>query len=287
MSWSNSNVLIDVLRKGCWLRLLLLSLTAAACSSPPNVPVSSRETVSVRQQTEKIGGEHVTFVRRGDTLYSIAFGAGVSPAEVAAWNGISQDATLYEGRKLRLTKPLNFVPRRSSAPVASSSSSARSPVAGRSKNQAVVKQNADNQRRNAESSKVRRVEKQTNVKSDFKWAWPTRGKVVNRFSISRGQKGIDIRGSRGQVITSSAAGRVVYAGNGLRGYGNLLIIKHDENFLSAYAHNDKMFVAEDDWVKKGQKISVMGVAKQGIPMLHFEIRLQGKPVDPVKYLPNR
>ena len=262
-------------------------MALTACSSPPNVPVSSRETVSVRQQTEKIGGEHVTFVRRGDTLYSIAFGAGVSTAEVAAWNGISQDATLYEGQKIRLTKPLNFVSRRASSPAVSSTGSARTPVKDRNADQSVVKQGANNRQRNKESSKVRRVERQTNVKSNFNWAWPTQGEVVNRFSISRGQKGIDIRGSRGQNITASAAGRVVYAGNGLRGYGNLLIIKHNEDFLSAYAHNEKMFVAEDDWVKKGQKISVMGVAKQGIPMLHFEIRLQGKPVNPVKYLPSR
>jgi len=92
---------------------------------------------------------------------------------------------------------------------------------------------------------------------------------------------------RGQDVFSSEAGKVVYAGNGLRGYGNLLIIKHNEKFLSAYAHNDKMFVKEGQFVQQGQRVSVMGVANNGNPMLHFEIRLQGKPVNPTQFLPKQ
>ena len=117
------------------------------------------------------------------------------------------------------------------------------------------------------------------------WAWPAKGKVVTQFSEATSLKGIDIAGSAGQPVTASAGGKVVYAGSGLRGYGKLIIIKHNDAYLSAYAHNRDILVKEGQQVVKGQKIAEMGNTDSDQVKLHFEIRRQGKPVDPLRYLP--
>jgi len=117
------------------------------------------------------------------------------------------------------------------------------------------------------------------------WAWPTKGKIVAGFSDTANLKGIDIAGAPGQAIHASAPGRVVYAGNGLRGYGKLIIIKHNATYLSAYAHNREILVKEGQQVARGQKIAEMGNTDADQVKLHFEIRRQGKPMDPAKYLP--
>jgi lipoprotein NlpD len=119
-----------------------------------------------------------------------------------------------------------------------------------------------------------------------KWLWPTKGRVIKNFSAGdQGNKGIDIAGQRGQPIVSTAGGTVVYSGNALRGYGNLVIVKHNDNYLSAYAHNDRLLVHEGQSVKAGQKIATMGSSGSNSVRLHFEIRYQGKSVNPKRYLP--
>ena len=126
------------------------------------------------------------------------------------------------------------------------------------------------------------------VASNVAWQWPTQGNVIQGFSNSDGgNKGIDISGSRGQPVKAAASGRIVYAGNALRGYGNLIIIKHNDDFLSAYAHNDKILVSDQQEVKAGQEIAKMGSTGTNAVKLHFEIRYKGKSVDPVRYLPRR
>lgn len=120
------------------------------------------------------------------------------------------------------------------------------------------------------------------------WRWPTDGKIIDNFSAAEGgNKGIDIAGTRGQSVVATASGRVVYAGNALRGYGNLIIIKHNDDYLSAYAHNDTMLVREQQEVKAGQKIATMGSTGTSSVRLHFEIRYKGKSVNPLRYLPQR
>lgn len=120
------------------------------------------------------------------------------------------------------------------------------------------------------------------------WRWPTEGRIIDSFSSAEGgNKGIDIAGSRGQPVLATAAGRVVYAGNALRGYGNLIIIKHNDDYLSAYAHNDTMLVREQQEVSAGQKIATMGSTGTSSTRLHFEIRYKGKSVNPLRYLPQR
>ena len=117
------------------------------------------------------------------------------------------------------------------------------------------------------------------------WGWPTKGKVIAGFNENGGPKGVQIAGNLGQAIVASAPGRVVYTGNGLRGYGNLVIIKHNDTYLSAYAHNRVVLVKQGDVVTRGQKIAEMGKSDANRVMLHFEIRRMGKPVDPMKFLP--
>lgn len=132
------------------------------------------------------------------------------------------------------------------------------------------------------------VSKPATLPTKISWQWPSNGRVVSGFSSSElGNKGIDIAGKRGQQINASADGKVVYAGNALRGYGNLIIIKHNDDYLSAYAHNDRIFVSERQSVKKGQKIASMGSSGTNSVRLHFEIRYKGKSVNPLRYLPKR
>jgi lipoprotein NlpD len=126
---------------------------------------------------------------------------------------------------------------------------------------------------------------QLDDESPLEWGMPTSGKLVAGFSENDNRKGVDIIGQRGQAVLASAAGKVVYSGSGLRGYGKLVIIKHNKTYLSAYAHNDQILVKEGQSVTKGQKIAEMGNSDADQVKLHFEIRKFGKPVDPAKYLP--
>jgi lipoprotein NlpD len=123
------------------------------------------------------------------------------------------------------------------------------------------------------------------AEGELDWAWPAKGRIITGFSETANLKGIDIAGTPGQAVHASAPGRVVYAGTGLRGYGKLIIIKHNATFLSAYAHNREILVKEGQQVTRGQKIAEMGDTDSDQVKLHFEIRRQGKPIDPTKYLP--
>lgn len=136
----------------------------------------------------------------------------------------------------------------------------------------------------APQPELRKSDKAVN-QSDSEWIWPTTGKLLSSFS--KNSKGVKISGQSGQPILASAAGEIVYSGHGLRGYGNLIIIKHNNTFLSAYAHNSKLLVKEGETVTKGQKIAEMGNTDSDTIQLHFEIRKHGKPVDPLEYLPNQ
>ena len=136
------------------------------------------------------------------------------------------------------------------------------------------------------TTKVAKSKTTTKSSKIGKWLWPTKGRVIRKFSSGElGNKGIDIAGQRGQSVISTAGGVVVYSGNALRGYGNLIIVKHNDNYLSAYAHNDSLLVREGQSVNAGQKIATMGSSGSNRVKLHFEIRYQGKSVNPQRYLP--
>ena len=201
-------------------------------------------------------------VRKGDTLYSIARYQGLNHKLLARWNALSAPYAIYPGKTLKLRPP-------------AASSKVKTHRASRGKKTAAT----------ANSARVVSKPLPKRVKA---WQWPAKGKLVKTFNArDTSRKGIGIAGNRGQSIRAAAGGKVVYSGNGLIHYGNLVIIKHSNSFLSAYAHNRSLLVKEGDQVKVGQTIAQMGTIENGRARLHFEIRKSGKPVNPLRYLPKR
>ena len=203
-------------------------------------------------------------VQRGQTLYRIASDNGIVASDLAAWNGIAPPYTIYPGQSLKLYPPggarstgTTVATGRPATP-ASSTTTTVAPAAA------------------------------APVKSDVNWRWPAEGQVVGRFVAGdAANQGVDIAGNGGDAVRASADGVVVYSGAGLVGYGELIIVKHSEAWLSAYGHNRKRLVSEGQNVKAGQQIAEMGRSGASRDMLHFEIRYNGKPVDPLSYLPAR
>jgi len=203
-------------------------------------------------------------VKAGETLYSIAFQYGRDPKDVARWNNISRPYTIYPRQKLRVI-PVRGDAKKNIKRVKTASSSSWT--------------------RKSTATKTPAPDK---YPSKLKWSWPTKGKVVSTFLLSDpGRRGIDIKGKKGQPIMAAAAGRVVYSGSGLRGYGHLIILKHNERYFSAYAHTEDVVVKEKEKVKLGQRIADMSNTNSNKAKLHFEIRRNGKPVNPLGYLPER
>ena len=248
----------------CLSLLLLASLCACTTANAP---------VTARQQVEK--AEPVVFsssaqdsrkrkshtVAKGDTLYSIAWRYGYDYKTLASWNRIKAPFVIHPGQVIRL------LPARRSRATQPPPVSQRRPQA---RAEPVAK--PDTRERTGASA------------SAIHWQWPARGKLLKSSSPIT-QKGISIGGRTGQKIVAAATGKVVYSGSGLRGYGNLIIIKHNDTYLSAYAHNRELIVKEGETVKAGQQISTMGLDSKGAPVLHFEIRRNGKPVNPLERLP--
>ncbi|BDX05548.1 peptidoglycan DD-metalloendopeptidase family protein [Planctobacterium marinum] len=216
-------------------------------------------------------------VKKGDTLYSIAFQAGKDFRELAHLNNIPSPYSIYPGQQLTLVASKNRQAKKSSKTTGQTS-----------KNPA--NQSVDPQKKEAYGGHYvkEKLTPDSFPKTVKKWVWPTYGRLVGKFSLSEvGNKGIDISNKRGAIIKAAADGKVVYTGKALRGYGNLIIIKHTDAYLSAYAHNDALLVKEQQWVSAGQQIARMGSDDTGQVILHFEIRYRGKSVDPLRYLPKR
>jgi len=259
---------------------LITSLLNSSCSTHNLAPVSSRSgdqekksEPTVKKAPAKSPSAVVKKpthhkVHSGDTLYSISWNYNLDYKQVAGWNNIRAPYVIYPGQSIRLTAPLV--------------------------KKAVVKKTIP---ANTKTAKEKTVEKKPEVAKkaskknesvkyvrNINWQWPTKGKLIKSNSpISK--KGLDIAGKKGQLIKASGAGVVVYSGSGLLGYGRLIIIKHNETYLSAYAHNSVLMVKEGDSVSGGQKIAKMGQDSNGQTLLHFEIRKNGNPVEPAKYLP--
>jgi lipoprotein NlpD len=224
-------------------------------------------------------------IRPGDTLIRIALETGQNWRDLVRWNNLENPNMIEVGQSLRVTAPPPGTTPEVTAvrPVTPAASAAVAPVASASEARppasAPVVQTAP-----PAPAVVARVPDA--AEDDVPWAWPTAGvpTVLAGFDEAR-NKGLDIGGKAGDPVLASADGRVVYAGAGLRGYGNLIILKHNNTYLTAYAHNQALLVKEDQNVRKGQKIAEMGNSDADRVKLHFEIRKQGKPVDPSKYLP--
>jgi lipoprotein NlpD len=260
-------------------------LVLGACASKPPAPV---EDMSGRSGN---GGAPDGFhrVSSGDTLYAIAFRNGLDYRRLAEWNRLAPPYTIFPGEELRLTPPPKNA--RRSQPAASASRSApdqrSQPVAPAPATSSTVKTPAQSTAKQPPPSKPSSAPVKSRNITPSRWLWPAKGRVIRGWSpTDPSRDGIDIAGREGDPVKASAAGTVVYSGNGLIGYGELIIVKHDERWLSAYGHNRKRLVAEGDVVKAGQQIAELGRNDRNEQVVHFEIRSNGRPVNPMDYLPS-
>ncbi|MCO1334586.1 peptidoglycan DD-metalloendopeptidase family protein [Microbulbifer sp. OS29] len=249
------------------LGLLLLLQAVSSCSN-------HKAPSSALRQPPSIKITHHT-VSKGDTLYSIAWRYGKDFRQLARTNGIPSPYYIYPGQRIKLTGSAR------SGPTINNKKKQNTPaVTAKPKKIASA---------SAKKSLTQTVKRQTSVPTrtgSVRWHWPAKGKVISRFrSGDPLRKGVDIAGEKGESVLAAADGTVIYAGNALRGYGKLLIVKHNEVYLSAYAHNHRLLVKEGSRVKVGQRIAELGSSGTDRNKLHFEIRKNGQPVDPLAYLP--
>lgn len=253
-----------------YLLLALLLAPLFGCSTySVRAPVGERHTRPLSSSS----GVHV--VQRGESLFSIAWQHGLDYHTVAAWNGIRPPYTIYPGQKLRL---------RAASQARAAPPSATAPT--------IERRNAPTPstatRPNATTATKPTPTQTPASTTTVHWQWPSNGPIVRRFDAdSSGKKGILLSGAQGSDVRAAAAGQVVYAGSGLVGYGRLIIVKHNDTYLSAYGHNRNLLVKEGEVVRAGQVIAQMGSSGTNRTQLHFEIRRNGKSVDPFRYLPRR
>ncbi|PCK08947.1 MAG: peptidase M23 [Alteromonadaceae bacterium] len=262
------------------INILITLIGLASCASPHK----SVAVTDTKQPPSKSRSFHI--VSKGETLYSIAWRYNIDIGTIALNNGITSKYTIYPGQKLNLKKTLKTkktAPRiKKVSKVADSNAKIKHPAPAR----------APRTKPNTRSiNKTKGLTKKTPpvpTQNPKHWVWPAKGKVVGKFRPNASfNKGIDIQGQMGESVKAASAGTVVYSGEGLRGYGRLVIIKHSDRYLSAYAHNSRLLVKEGASVKMGQAIARMGSSGTDSVKLHFEIRNDGKPVDPLKFLPKR
>jgi lipoprotein NlpD len=256
--------------------IVLVAAGLAACSTPPRTKPATITDRSAPVNASAPAQEPVPpgfyRVKRGDTLIRIALDNGQSYRDIAAWNNIS-DPNLIEVDQVLRVKPPPGTARVATKPI--EPLKPVDPKASADKKVATKK---------VEEKEVAVTEPKADaVDPPIKLSWPAKGKVVEEFNEAK-NKGIDIAGKMGEPIQAAADGKVVYAGNSLRGYGNLVIVKHDNTYLTAYAHNRTLLVKEGENVRKGQRIAEMGDSDANMVKLHFEVRMNGKPVNPMQYL---
>ena len=293
-----------------YITLLLMAALFAGCASRGHrAPVVERGDAARRSAAEaaRTGGQRekdwrpeVYVVQKGDTLYSIAFNYGFDYHELAELNhiedptliSIGQEIHLFRGRSSSASmvevKPIVTLVKEQPKVVKyaySEAAMAQIEKVQELKPGPAMVANAESKPATKPDAKASADEGEETDESGLGWTIPAQGKVIGEFSETANRKGIDIAGTLGQPVYASASGKVVYSGSGLRGYGKLIIIKHNKTYLSAYAHNDKVLVKEGESVTRGQKIAAMGKTDTDQVKLHFEVRRFGKPVDPAKYLP--
>ena len=281
---------------------LLPALAVMACTSQRPAPVADRSGRTPATAAQPPGAaptvvrsakDGIYVAQRGDTLQNVALAFGVDQKDLARWNAIAEPGVLIPGQTLRVTPPADVatvspITRSGQAevrplpPPGASTPGAPAPLPPASLPPTVPPPVPPV----AASPPTAPPEPSRAPSSSLPWLWPTSGKVIETFDDPR-NKGIDIAGNEGAPVQAAADGEVVYVGSAVRGYGNLVIVRHSDDFITAYAHNRKVLVAEKQSVKRGQPIAELGRSDADRPKLHFEIRHQGKPVDPLKYLPAR
>lgn len=264
-----------IIQKLPFLLLIIGCLVLAACAGGNHyAPV-----IEAQARTKSSDGYHI--VSRGETLYSIAWRYNLDFRGLARTNGVKAPYTIYPYQKIRLK-----VTPKTSASVTKSTSKAKTTQAARGVKTPVQTAQKHSSKNVSKSSSVR--EGVDRNQYPFKWRWPAKAKVVRGYTFSSNlHKGIDLHGKLGEPVHAANSGKVVYAGSGLVGYGKLLIIKHDDHYLSAYGHNRKLLVKEGDMVKVGQRIAEFGDTGTDKVKLHFEIRRDGKPINPLGLLPKK
>ncbi len=253
--------------------------------------------VAKNKQKKKVLNQQTYMVEKGDTLYSIAWRAASSVDELIKLNNIKAPYIIKQGQMLRLKVPKSTYagPKKNKSDLASQNVIKKTNTACTAQNcqknkpREVVQKKTKAYSGNKVNKKlIATKSKQVINKKVSAWSWPVKGKLIKHFSSSQSaMQGISIVNERGTPIHAAAPGKVVYAGSGLRGYGKLIIIKHNDDYLSAYAHNEKLLVSENELIKMGQRVAVMGDSGTDQVRLHFEIRYRGKSVDPLRYLPKR
>jgi len=277
---------------------LALSALLAGCSSAPKGGVrvvdrngNNTSAGAASQKPMTTTGQHV--VVRGDTLFSIAFRYGWDWKALAARNNIPEPYTIRVGQAIRFDSRSNSTPvavastssTSTPAPASTASPSGKFTITRRPANSPATPSTASQPA--AQTAPVEAPAAPAGP-APKGWAWPSNGVLIGKFSSNGSlNKGIDIAGDLGQPVLAASDGSVVYAGSGLRGYGELVIIKHSDTYVSAYGHNRRLLVREGQQVKVGQTIAEMGSTGTDRVKLHFEIRRQGKPVDPLQFLPRR
>lgn len=283
-----------------WSWLVLACVVLAGCAAPRRTPAPVEDRMGARHTSpapqaapaqaavlpgaENAGKPGYYTVKPGDTLLRIALESGQNWRDIARWSNLENPNVIEVGQVLRVAPPDSRVV--ATAPVAPAASSS-APVAAAPAASAASSVARGTGTAAAPSSAPINTPS-AGADDDIAFAWPTTGaaSVLAGFDEQK-NKGVDIAGHAGDPVLAAADGRVVYAGAGLRGYGNLIILKHNNTYLTAYAHNQSLLVKEDQTVRKGQKIAEMGSTDTDRVKLHFEIRRQGKPVDPTRYLPPR
>ena len=263
-------------------------LFLVACAGPSgHVPIDDRsrggQAARAQARAADVPASGMHTVRRGETLYQIAFRYGTDWQTLAGYNNLRQPYTIFPGQNLRVALGTSSPRTAAVAPPPKQPSPPPSgPTASAPATRAIP---APTPAQSAPANTTGTIKVPAKVS---RWDWPTDGPLISRFQSETSlNKGVDIAGTLGQPIKAAADGAVVYAGRGLIGYGDMIIVKHDDTFLSAYAHNSKLMVSEGDQVKRGQVIAEMGSSGTDRVKLHFEIRQRGKPVDPLGHLPKR
>ncbi len=246
------------------LRLALVSLLIALAGCSEFDYASDRH---LREAGISAGTPADHTVREGDTLYQIAWAYGLDFRDVARWNAINEPYVIYPGQRLRLRPPQGTTARNTVARAPEAASGSDNPV-------------------RRQSEEPRTSTRREPLSGPVAWQWPSEGRLVRQYDPGAlGKRGIGIAAPPGSPVQAAGAGDVVYSGDGLPGYGNLVIIKHNERFLTAYGYNRELLVGEGDRVRAGQTIARMGASSQRAGELHFELRERGEPVNPVSYLP--
>ncbi|HEX5805233.1 MAG TPA: peptidoglycan DD-metalloendopeptidase family protein [Macromonas sp.] len=281
--------------------VLAVSVLLAACAGPQRpaqkAPVVDRmaapggtDAQALPPGAENAGKPGYYTVRPGDTLIRIALDTGQNWRDLQAWNGLLNPNLIEVGQVVRVVPPVNGTAVTTSPVTAPAAvAGGKAPVAAGTTTAGIASANVKGQSLGAATTSAPApVPASTDAapNDDIRFVWPAAGSVVANFDEAR-NKGVGIAGKLGDPVLAAADGKVVYAGAGLRGYGNLIIIKHNNTYLTAYAHNQTLLVKEDQAVRQGQKIAEMGNSDADRVKLHFEVRRQGKPVDPLKYLPAR